>query len=201
MKKWEPKEKKEISRQEGLKKGILAVVFIGFLAGAVSLFLQGEPFARSSDGAELLLGQTFQQVSKALDFRTAEYTQSGTEEEYTLIMPGYRQTMCFSQDICQGIRWEYWDFQDALGRIQDLDSVLSGKYTPISSSNELDSFLNTQSMPTPPAMDDALQKAWTLPEEDPAAACGASSLTLTLWRGEEDSFFVELSLRSTSQKG
>ena len=77
MPKWEEKKKKKLSRQETLKKGILAVVFCGILAAALLLFLQSSPFSRTSDGAELLLGQTLEQASQTLDFRTAEYSEDG----------------------------------------------------------------------------------------------------------------------------
>ena len=58
--------------------------------------------------------------SQTLDFRTAEYSEDGGAEEYTLIMPGYRQTMRFSDGICTGLRWEYWEFSGALDRMQGL---------------------------------------------------------------------------------
>lgn len=189
MPKWEEKEKKKLSRQETLKKGILAVVFCGILAAALLLFLQSSPFSRTSDGAELLLGQTLEQASQTLDFRTAEYSEDGNAEEYTLIMPGYRQTMRFSDGICTGLRWEYWEFSGALDRMQELASVLSGQYEA-SGQDTLSPYLETESSLSPPDPGTVPQTAWNLPE-----ANGGGTLVLSLRAGEADSFFVELSVQ------
>ena len=189
MPKWEEKEKKKLSRQETLKKGILAVVFCGILAAALLLFLQSSPFSRTSDGAELLLGQTLEQASQTLDFRTAEYSEDGNAEEYTLIMPGYRQTMRFSDGICTGLRWEYWEFSGALDRIRELSSVLSGQYEA-SGQETLSPYLETESSLSPPDPGAVPQMAWNLPE-----ANGGGTLVLSLRAGEVDSFFVELSVQ------
>ena len=189
MPKWEEKEKKKLSRQETLKKGILAVVFCGILAAALLLFLQSSPFSRTSDGAELLLGQTLEQASQTLDFRTAEYSEDGGAEEYTLIMPGYRQTMRFSDGICTGLRWEYWEFSGALDRMRELASVLSGQYEA-SGQETLSPYLETESSLSPPDPGAVPQMAWNLPE-----ANGGGTLVLSLRAGEVDSFFVELSVQ------
>ena len=189
MPKWEEKEKKKLSRQETLKKGILAVVFCGILAAALLLFLQSSPFSRTSDGAELLLGQTLEQASQTLDFRTAEYSEDGNAEEYTLIMPGYRQTMRFSDGICTGLRWEYWEFSGALDRMRELSSVLSGQYEA-SGQETLSPYLETESSLSPPDPGAVPQMAWNLPE-----ANGGGTLVLSLRAGEVDSFFVELSVQ------
>ena len=189
MPKWEEKEKKKLSRQETLKKGILAVVFCGILAAALLLFLQSSPFSRTSDGAELLLGQTLEQASQTLDFRTAEYSEDGNAEEYTLIMPGYRQTMRFSDGICTGLRWEYWEFSGALDRMRELSSVLSGQYEA-SGQDTLSPYLETESSLSPPDPGAVPQMAWNLPE-----ANGGGTLVLSLRTGEADSFFVELSVQ------
>lgn len=189
MPKWEEKEKKKLSRQESLKKGILAVVFCGILAAALLLFLQSSPFSRTSDGAELLLGQTLEQASQTLDFRTAEYSEDGGAEEYTLIMPGYRQTMRFSDGICTGLRWEYWEFSGALDRMRELSSVLSGQYEA-SGQDTLSPYLETESSLSPPDPGAVPQMAWNLPE-----ANGGGTLVLSLRTGEADSFFVELSVQ------
>ena len=189
MPKWEEKEKKKLSRQETLKKGILAVVFCGILAAALLLFLQSSPFSRTSDGAELLLGQTLEQASQTLDFRTAEYSEDGNAEEYTLIMPAYRQTMRFSDGICTGLRWEYWEFSGALDRMRELSSVLSGQYEA-SGQETLSPYLETESSLSPPDPGAVPQMAWNLPE-----ANGGGTLVLSLRAGEVDSFFVELSVQ------
>lgn len=189
MPKWEEKEKKKLSRQETLKKGILAVVFCGILAAALLLFLQSSPFSRTSDGAELLLGQTLEQASQTLDFRTAEYSEDGNAEEYTLIMPAYRQTMRFSDGICTGLRWEYWEFSGALDRMRELASVLSGQYEA-SGQDTLSPYLETESSLSPPDPETVPQTAWNLPE-----ANGGGTLVLSLRTGETDSFFVELSVQ------
>lgn len=189
MPKWEEKEKKKLSRQETLKKGILAVVFCGILAAALLLFLQSSPFSRTSDGAELLLGQTLEQASQTLDFRTAEYSEDGGAEEYTLIMPAYRQTMRFSDGICTGLRWEYWEFSGALDRMRELSSVLSGQYEA-SGQDTLSPYLETESSLSPPDPETVPQMAWNLPE-----ANGGGTLVLSLRAGEADSFFVELSVQ------
>ena len=189
MPKWEEKEKKKLSRQESLKKGILAVVFCGILAAALLLFLQSSPFSRTSDGAELLLGQTLEQASQTLDFRTAEYSEDGGAEEYTLIMPAYRQTMRFSDGICTGLRWEYWEFSGALDRMRELASVLSGQYEA-SGQDTLSPYLETESSLSPPDPGTVPQTAWNLPE-----ANGGGTLVLSLRVGEADSFFVELSVQ------
>ena len=189
MPKWEEKEKKKISRQESLKKGISAVVFCGILAAALLLFLQSSPFSRTSDGAELLLGQTLEQASQTLDFRTAEYSEDGNAEEYTLIMPAYRQTMRFSDGICTGLRWEYWEFSGALDRMRELASVLSGQYEA-SGQDTLSPYLETESSLSPPDPGAVPQTAWNLPE-----ANGGGTLVLSLRTGETDSFFVELSVQ------
>ena len=138
---------------------------------------------------QLLLGQTLEQASQTLDFRTAEYSEDGNAEEYTLIMPGYRQTMRFSDGICTGLRWEYWEFSGALDRMQELASVLSGQYEA-SGQETLSPYLETESSLSPPDPGAVPQMAWNLPE-----ANGGGTLVLSLRTGETDSFFVELSVQ------
>lgn len=186
--------KKKISPESALKKAIHAVVFAGFLAVCIFFFLQAKPFSRTSDGSELLLGQNLDQVSKALDLRTAEYSKNGELSEYMLIMPGYRQTMCFRENSCVELKWEYWEFPQALDRVRELDSVLCAQYQSASENDTLTEYLAETTDLSPTILETYLEKSWYLPSEEftgkEPTQTEQTLLTLSVENTGEESYMI-----------